>query len=280
MVHGAAGGAYGHPGAGLAGHRRGQARPGDRPHGKRQDPHRLSLGDQSARHRRLGRRADPRPLRLAAQGPQQRHPAEPHRPPGGAPARFREAGAAFPRDLRPDPERRYAGRRAAADAAAAAGDPDHDPREPEHHPQLPERPGDADGDRHGHPRRDPCRRRHEARDAPDHGRRAPGPPHRRVPADRPLRDGEAAWRRWPSSSAATSGGATPGRPTTKNVRSPSSGPGQKKRYEIEVSFPPDAREHLVGRLLVARSSPRPSGRSSGRTVRPCSSPTAAGPRRR
>ncbi len=136
-----AGDAHGDPGAGLAGHRRGEARPGHRPHGEREDPHRFPLGDQPARHRRLGRRADPRPLRLAAQGPQQRHPAEPHRPPGGAPIPLPGGRRRFPRDLRPDPERRHAGRRAPADGAAAAGDPDHDPREPEHHAQLPERAG-------------------------------------------------------------------------------------------------------------------------------------------
>ena len=57
-------------------------------------------------------------------------------------------------------------------------------------------------------------------------------------------------------------------------------PGTRKRCEIRVTFPPDAREQLVGRLLVARSSPNPSGRSSGRTAPRSFSPTAAGPRRR
>ncbi len=37
----------------------------------------------------------------------------------------------------------------------------------------------------------------------------------------------------------------PGPPTTKNVPSPSSSPAEKKRSEIRVAFPPDAREHLV-----------------------------------
>ena len=37
----------------------------------------------------------------------------------------------------------------------------------------------------------------------------------------------------------------PGPTATKNAKSPSSGPGTKKRCEIRVSFPPDAREQLV-----------------------------------
>jgi len=39
---------------GMAGDRPGEARPGDRPHGQRKNPHGISLGDQPIDRRRLG----------------------------------------------------------------------------------------------------------------------------------------------------------------------------------------------------------------------------------
>ena len=101
----------------------------------------------------------PRPVRLAAQGPDLRRRAQParaadrHRP--RRPASRRRAAA----DHRRQPHRRHAGRRPARARPAPAGHPHHDPREPV---PAADQPGPRDPARRRarHRRRGPRHRRH------------------------------------------------------------------------------------------------------------------------
>ena len=100
-------------------------------------------------------RGPPAPLRLAAQGAELRHRAQPPRPARRPPL------AALGRR----PHGRHAAARAAADAAHAAGRPDHDPRVALPAPHL-AGPRAARNRRDGDPRRGARGRGHEARRAP------------------------------------------------------------------------------------------------------------------
>src|SRR3989440_713298 len=159
------------PGAGarLAGDRarRAHADPGADRLG--QDARCLPLRDRPADP---GTGPGPAPaLRLAAQGTELRHRAQPARA-AGRPA----LGAA-----RRSSHRRHAAERARGDAAQAAGHPDHDPRVAFPSPYF-ARARDAARGRDGDRGRGPRRRRHQARSAPRPVSGAPATAGRRAGA--------------------------------------------------------------------------------------------------
>ena len=131
-------------------------------------------------------------LRLAAQGAVERHPPQPRSPARRHPRRTRTHGPARCRD----PHRRAHGRHDAERARAHAQDAAAHPR---HHARIAVRaarlrfgPRDAGDCAHGHRRRNPRRRRQQARQPPVAVARTPGfavrpPPHARGP----VRDAEA-----------------------------------------------------------------------------------------
>ena len=176
----------------LAGHRRGPPRAGlcaDR-HG--QDPRRVPLGHRPARPRRTSGRHGPHPLRVAAQGAEQRRAREPRHAPAGDRGDLRRGRRAVPRAARRDAQRRHAAVRAPAHGEPSPRDPHHHAREPEPPALLARRPLDARRPGHGDPGRDPRGGRDQAGHAPRHGGRAPGAALGRVPAHRAFRDGPAA----------------------------------------------------------------------------------------
>ena len=175
----------------LAADRRRRAPAGHRAHRLRQDPHRLPVGPRPAGPRRLAGGRHQRPLRLAPEGAQQRHPAQPPGAAGGAAAAVPGRRRALPPHSRPHPFRGHAPGGPAAHAAAAAGDPHHHPGVPQPAALLPGGARPAHQPAVRHPRRDPRRRRQQARRPPDHRRGPPRAAVGGVPADLPVGDGAA-----------------------------------------------------------------------------------------
>ena len=145
------------PGEGLAGHLVGRphADPGTDRVG--QDPGRLPVGARPAVRRRRAR-AHPRPLRLPAARAEPRRRAQPARAAGRHRRRSAGGGRAA--------KRRHAAVPARGDPPQPAGHPDHHARVAVPDADL-RRPRGAELGRDGDHRRDPRRRRHQARLAPD-----------------------------------------------------------------------------------------------------------------
>ena len=116
--------------------------------------------------RRRRSRTRSAPLHLAAQGAQQRHPAEPRPPARRAARAIRAGGRAVPRDSRRGAHGRHAAVGARADAAQDAAHPDHDAGVAEHHAHEHARAGNVQRCARGDRRRDSRDRGHEARRAP------------------------------------------------------------------------------------------------------------------
>ena len=175
------------------------ARPGGRPDRLRQDALGLPVVDRPAGHAaRSGEEETlPGPLRLPAQGTRGRRRAQPARTARGHPAHCRSARCPGARDPRGGPVGRH-------QPGGPAEDPDHSARHPDHHPRVPVPDADLAGTRgfagrgHGHHRRGPCGRRHQARRPPRGVARAARPAPRQAGAThRPLRDGAPGRRGGP-----------------------------------------------------------------------------------
>ena len=160
----------------LAGDRLRRARSDPGSDGLGQDARRVSLRDRPA-ERDAGRGPAP-DLRLAAEGAELRHRAQPARPARGSPVEASRRRA----------HRRHAAEGAAGDGQGPAGHPDHDAGV-----ALPDadvgRARDPARRRHADPRRGARGRRHEARRAHGaDGRAARGAERDAVPAHRPVGD--------------------------------------------------------------------------------------------
>ena len=173
-------------------------------------------------------RQRPRPVHLAAQGPDLRRRAQParpahrHRPRGTAPRR----GAAA--DHRRQPDGRHPLGGPARDRAPRPGHPDHDPREPVPHA---DQPGARDPPRRRarHRRRGPRDRRHETgcppRPEPGTARSAPSRGRGAAAAHRAVAPRSGRSTRSPASSAASG----------RTARSPSSMPAPASRSSCRSS---------------------------------------------
>ncbi len=142
------------------------------------------------------------------------------------------------------------------------------------------RPGRARRGAHGDPRRDPRRRRHQARHAPGPEprapRRAPGGRRRSGPADRAVRDRTASRRRghasWPALGASADGGRA-----VHVVQPPAT-----KRVEVEVVVPVPDLTDLTGAPAVGAARPASQvapGDLSGRCGRRAAPPVDLAARR-
>src|SRR5665648_191184 len=153
------------PGGGMVRDPGGRARARGGSDGFRQDPRRLSVGPRPADVRASTREpgaALPGAVRVATEGPRRRHRAQPALPAGRDPA-----GGGTPRSPGAGGRGRHADRRHPAGRAAglrhpAAGRADHHAGIPVPGAHL-GGPSGPVGRPHGHPRRDPRRRRHQAR---------------------------------------------------------------------------------------------------------------------
>ncbi len=134
----------------------------------------------------------PRPLRIAAQGAERRHPQEPGRAPSSDPAARRNRRTGGASDHGRGPDRRHHRVRAGRDAADAAAYSRHHARIALSPPDLRAQPADAAHGPDGHRRRDSRGHRHPARRAPRPVARAARPPRRPSgAADRALGHAEA-----------------------------------------------------------------------------------------
>ena len=117
-------------------------------------------------------RRGPRPLRVAAQGAERRHPQEPGRAARGHPSPGCSGRAAGAADHRGGAHRRHDAGGAGGDAADAAAHPGHDAGIAVSAAHVGPQPPDAAHGAHGHRRRDPRRDRHAPRRAPGADARA------------------------------------------------------------------------------------------------------------
>ena len=188
------------PGRWLGSHRRRPSHAHPRAHWERQDPGGVPVVSRPAGDDPAGRglrarppeRDGPGPVRLAAQGPDLRHRAEP----AGAARRHRHRGRAArrggPEHLDRDPDRRHHERGAPGHRPPPAGHPRHDARValPHADERCPRGPPRC---RARHRRRGPRDRGRQARRAPRAEPRTPRTPDGRpAPADRALGDAATA----------------------------------------------------------------------------------------
>ena len=214
-------------------------------------------------------------LRLAAEGPQLRHRAEPPQPPRRA--RLEAPGGGS--------NRRHAGRGAPPDAAHPAGHPHHDARvalPPAHLAGARDAARRGDGD----PRRGPRGRGVEARVAPGALAGAPRAPRRRaVPAGRPLGDAAAARGDRPVRGGHRARDRARRRGRPQGARPPGRRPRRgHARARLDRPSSPCRRSRTASRWASASSAPaarsgrRSTRRSSSsfvRIARPSSSSTTA-----
>ena len=131
--------------------------------GHRQDAHRVPLGAESAHRRRTARAAAERrsdSLHLAAQGAEQRHPAQSRTPARGAEGALCGGRRAVPGHSRRRSHRRHAAVGASANAPEVAARAHHDARVAAHHAHDHARPRDVQRRARGDRRRDPRDRGH------------------------------------------------------------------------------------------------------------------------
>ena len=168
----------------LAGDRGRAPRVDHRPDGQRQDADGVSMGVGCVRERTLRIRRNSGAVHLTAQGVEQRHSAQPARTAGRVAGALRRGRRSVSVDPRSGALRRHFVRGSPADAAPAAGDPDHHTRKPDVDADERARPRGSGHGADGDPRRDPLRGRKPARHGADDIVGAPRPRRRRVSAHR------------------------------------------------------------------------------------------------
>ena len=231
-----------------------------RPHRLRQDSrrlprqHRPALIQQAERPNPTARRGAGR-LRLAPQGPWQRHPAQPRGPLEGIAEVAREMGLPDHRHPYRSPHRRHHSRRRASDRQAPAAHPHHDPRVPLPHGHRREEPRDPPQRQHRHRRRDPRPHPRQARQStsPSPSPASTTSPTSAHPASA-SRPPSSRSQTPPASSSARRGRSRPdGEPDCAIVNS-----GHQRDLELTIEVPPtrDAgrrlRRPVEGRLRSPR----------------------------